>query len=285
MNLGKILSAMRYTEHENPIDTKVEMLPFYVKEIGFTNDTKFTRGNTNNYADYLLLYSQTRLVFSKYNNKYQINPYDIYISACNTPLTFTQPRGKKGSFIYLVISGKHAQQFYNFVRTNNCIYHTSQHNEIPKLFLSLLNIDFDDASFEDQFEASTLLHQLFFQLYKQSVNVLTAKSMQPPQDTAINQTLSYIEKNYKKDLTIDTLCANVGFSKYYFCKMFKDHMGITVHQYITEFRISKSKYLLSYSKLSITAVASSVGFKNVLTFTRNFEKLVHMTPNEYRQRY
>nr|WP_276538846.1 AraC family transcriptional regulator [Murimonas intestini] len=133
--------------------------------------------------------------------------------------------------------------------------------------------------------ASLIIHNIFFELYNISYNILKTKAITPVQETVINQCLKYIEHNYKNDLDIDTICNEVSFSKYYFCKLFKDHMGITIHQYVSEFRVNKSKELLTYSKLSINAVAASVGYKNPLTYSRAFEKSMHMTPSEYRKNF
>lgn len=285
MNLFKKLFPGNYTELTLRTDNAIESLPFYVKEIGYTNDRKFTRGNANNYSDYLFLYALGPLHFSKHGTKYPVSPNEIVVSACNTPLLFAQPRRKKSDFIYLTIGGKHSQQFYNMIRTNNCLYRTTQYSNMMDLFVSLLTLDYQTSPFLAQMEAGALIHQMFYNLYKISLDIINAKNMLPAQDSAINTAISYIEKNYKNTLNIDTICSNVGFSKYYFCKMFKDHTGVTLHQYITEYRINQAKNLLSYSKLSITAVANSVGYKNVLTFTRNFEALQHMTPSEYRKYY
>ncbi len=285
MNLLKKFFPGKAVEISNSTDNKVTTLPFYVKELGYINDSRFSRGNSNNYSDYLIIYSMANMSFTKYDKKYLVMPHDIILSACNTPLLFVQPRMRRESYIYIVISGRHAQQFYNLVRTNNCIYRSSQYNNISDFFLSLLAIDFKEDPLMAQLEAGMLIYQLFFNLYKISTDILAAKNMFPTQDTAINMAISYIEKNYKDNMDIDTICSNIGFSKFYFCKMFKEYMGVTLHQYVTEYRISKARDLLSYSKLSITAVANSVGYKNVLTFTRNFEKLQHMTPSEYRKYY
>lgn len=97
--------------------------------------------------------------------------------------------------------------------------------------------------------------------------------------------LKYISENYKSELDIDTICNEISFSKYYFCKIFKKQMGITVHQYVNEFRINKAKELLAYSQLSVSSIAGQVGFKTPLTFMRAFERSVHMTPSEYRSYY
>lgn len=285
MNLLKKLIPNNYVNFTNPVNSVAESFPFYIKEAGYINDHKFSRGHTNNYSDYLFLYSLTNMSFTKHGKKYAVSPHDIVVSACNTPLQFVQGHRKKNDYLFLIISGKHAQQFYNIIRTNDSIFRSNQYANILDTFLSLISIDYRTNPILGQMEASTLIHQLFLNLYKISLDILAAKKALPVQDTAINTAIKYIEKNYKNDLDIDTICTNVGFSKFYFCKMFKEHTGVTLHQYVTEYRINQAKNLLSYSKLSITAVANSVGYKNVLTFTRNFERLVKMTPSEYRQYY
>lgn len=272
---------------EAVLTPQIRSLPFYIKEAGFTNTRKFVRGMANNYSDYLLLYSQTSMRFTKHGFRYPVNPDDVIVSSCNTPLTFSQSWNREKDFLYIVISGAQAQQFYNLVRKSNSIFHTNQLSNILDCFINLLEIDYQSEknALMNQLEAGVLIHQLFLELYKLSQNILAAKDMTPVQDNAVNTAIKYIQNNYQSDMDIDTICDSISFSKYYFCKLFKEHTGMTVHQYVTEFRINKSKELLSYSKLSIAAVANSVGYKNTLTYTRSFEKLVKMTPSEYRKYY
>lgn len=272
---------------EAVLTPQIRSLPFYIKEAGFTNTRKFVRGTANNYSDYLLLYSQTSMMFTKHGFRYPVNPDDVIVSSCNTPLTFAQSWNREKDFLYIVISGAQAQQFYNLVRKSNSIFHTNQLSNILDCFINLLEIDYQSEkhALMNQLEAGVLIHQLFLELYKLSQNILAAKDMTPVQDNAVNTAIKYIQNNYQNDMDIDTICDSISFSKYYFCKLFKEHTGMTVHQYVTEFRINKSKELLSYSKLSIAAVANSVGYKNTLTYTRSFEKLVKMTPSEYRKYY
>lgn len=280
----RTLPEIRF-HRETTIDPKIQAFPFFVKEIGFSNDRKFVRGNRNTYCDYLFLYSMTHMTFTKNRTKTPVQPHDVVVSACNTTLEFLQPRGREHDFIYLVIGGANAQQFYNYIRTSSCVFHTNQLSSILDYFLALLSIDFTENPLLNQMEASALIHQLLLDLYRLSLDVLEAKKLTPVQDTAVNTAIRFIQENYKSDLDIDTICNSVSFSKFYFCKLFKEHMGMTVHQYVTEYRVNKSKELLTYSKLSIAAVAGSVGFKNALTYTRSFEKQMHMTPSQYRERY
>ena len=116
-------------------------------------------------------------------------------------------------------------------------------------------------------------------------NINEARLLTPVQQTVVNTALKYIDEHYKEELTIDKICAKVSFSKYYFCKIFKEHTGMTLHQYLTEYRVNKSKEYLTYSKLPIHAVALEVGFKNTLNYSRSFKQYVKMTPSEYREAF
>lgn len=130
-----------------------------------------------------------------------------------------------------------------------------------------------------------LLHQIIHELIQVTWEINAARLLTPVQQTVVNTVLRYIDEHYKEELTIDSLCAEVSFSKYYFCKIFKEHTGQTLHQYLTEYRVNKSKEYLTYSKLPIHAVALEVGFKNTLTYSRCFKQYMDMTPSEYREAF
>lgn len=287
MRLPKHVMPAEYFDTFPQTDVQIQALPFYIKEVGYCNDRRFVRGAHNNYSDYLFVYSLCTMKFRKNDEKHPVRPHDIIVSACNTPLTFSLPisYGKPREYLYFIISGSHAQQFYNYIRRHDCTFHFNKLHRMLDLFLEIAEIDYASDPMSAQMHASSVVHQIYLELYISCQNILTAKKQTPMQDSAVNTALKYIQTHYQGDLSVDTICNSVSFSKYYFCKLFKEHMGITIHQYVTEFRVNKSKELLSYSKLSISSIATSVGFKSALTYTRSFEKLEHMTPSEYRKLY
>ncbi len=265
----------------NILNNQIENLPFYIKECGYSSEKKLKFGSANNYSDYLLLYSVDGVMrFTKDSSTQYITKDNVIVTSCNVPLTFTRT-SKEWTFFYIIIRGSHAKFYYNMIRNKSCIFSTNRLSNIIDLFIEIYELNYND--FFDQIKSSLLIHSLLFELYNISNNVQNTKNITPVQETVINNALKYIAKNYKNDLDIDTICNEVSFSKYYFCKIFKEHMGITIHQYVNEFRVNKSKDLLTYSKLSINAIATSVGFKNTLTYSRCFERSMHMTPTDYRK--
>ena len=284
MKIPKRIFPENYFQKTIATDKKIESLPFYIKECGYCNERKFTRGQANNFSEYLILYPISGVVrFTKNDRTQYIQPDNVIVTACNTPLTFTRT-SKEWTFVYLIVSGSHAKFYYNNVRNSNSVLPCTPQQKLLDTFLEVIELNFKDKMY-DSMQASFLIHSIFLDLYNISYNIAKARQITPVHDTVVNQCLKYIANNYKNNLDIDTICAEVSFSKYYFCKIFKEHMGVTLHQYINEYRVNKSKELLTYSKLSISAVARSVGFENPLTFSRCFEKQMHMTPSEYRKNF
>lgn len=282
MKLPKRTFPQNQEKKINMINNQIENLPFYVKECGYSSEKKFKLGSENNYSDFLLLYSVEGVMrFTKNAKTQYIYQDNVIVTSCSSPLTFTRT-SKKWTFFYVIIGGSHAKFYYNMIRNKSCVFSTSQLSIIIDLFIDIYNLHYQNEMV-DNMKASLFIHTLLYELYIISNNVENSKNITPVQETVINNALKYIAKNYKNNLDIDTICNEVSFSKYYFCKIFKDHMGITIHQYVNELRVEKSKDLLTYSKLSINAIAIAVGFKNTLTFSRNFERSMHMTPSEYRK--
>ena len=266
-----------------------EAFPFYVKEFGYTSERKLVLGEKNNFNDYLLLYSidGTSRV-TKFNTTSYVQQNTIVVSACNTPMTFTGV-SKHWHYYYFIIGGSHAKLFYNYVRTKN--------NMIPdNIFTNILD-DFMDIfdlltghrdSISEPWKymnVSLLLHRIFTSLYDLNENFNAAKKMTPAQETHVNLAIKYIKDHYSEPIDVDSICNEIGFSKYYFCKIFKKQQGMTIYQYLLNYRIVNAKELLAYSKLSVNTIATQVGFKNSLTFIRAFERIVNMTPSEYRGYY
>lgn len=271
-----------YGQKYNIVSTRTERFPFYVKECGYCSKKGLSFGKANNYSDYLLLYSLLDIAsFSKERDVQYVPQDSIIVTACNTPLNFSKA-GKDWSCFYIIIGGSHAKLYYNIIRNKSCVFANNQLSGILDYFIEIYELDYYDELYANM-RASLLIHNIFFELFQISAGILETKKITPAQEIVVNIAIKYIAKNYKNDMSVDAICSEVGFSKYYFCKLFKKQMGITIHQYVSEFRINKSKELLTYSKLSINSIARNVGFKNTLTYSRCFERSTHMTPTEYRK--
>lgn len=99
----------------------------------------------------------------------------------------------------------------------------------------------------------------------------------------INKSFEYIEKNYSEDIKLADIAKFVGFSEYYFSRLFKEVTEKSFHQYLNEYRIRKAVSLLDNAEYSISEAAYAAGFSSIATFDRLFRQIKGCTPQKYRK--
>ena len=60
----------------------------------------------------------------------------------------------------------------------------------------------------------------------------------------LRKIISYVNEHYTEKLSLEEVANQVGFSREYFCRFFKQHMGITFLRYLNEVRISHAGRIL-----------------------------------------
>jgi AraC-like DNA-binding protein len=97
-----------------------------------------------------------------------------------------------------------------------------------------------------------------------------------------NKLLEYINENYMQPITLEDAAVNIGFSKYYFSRLFKQYTEYTFCDYLTIRRIRAAKELLVDADYSIMDIAMNTGFSSISTFNRVFKEAEGCTPSAFR---
>lgn len=87
---------------------------------------------------------------------------------------------------------------------------------------------------------------------------------------------------YPQSQSIHSLAEKLGYSDYYFSRLFKKETGFTVQEYILDKKIEHSKQLLISGSLSIAEISEQLGIESASYFTARFHDATGMTPSEYR---
>lgn len=95
--------------------------------------------------------------------------------------------------------------------------------------------------------------------------------------------LMYINNNYRLDLTMSDIACAVGLSESYITSIFAQEIQMSPMRYLNNFRIATACGLIKESSLSVSEIASAVGFKDRLYFSRVFSKIKGMSPRQYRK--
>jgi len=97
----------------------------------------------------------------------------------------------------------------------------------------------------------------------------------------LQQATNYIQVYLDQDIKLADLANTVGMSQYYFCRLFKQSIGVTPHQYIIQQRVERAKQLLKRQDFSVADVAIQCGFAHQSHLSRHFRRLVGVSPKTF----
>lgn len=134
---------------------------------------------------------------------------------------------------------------------------------------------------DDKFRTASL-HSLFIQLLvamcriaeAQTYSVLPQKSLD-----LYSHIVDYIHSHIRENITLETLSEELYASKSYISRVFREHLSMSVHQYILRL---KAEHILEEARAGrpVTEAAVDYGFSSYSSFYRYCSKEFGMSPRE-----
>lgn len=105
------------------------------------------------------------------------------------------------------------------------------------------------------------------------------------QEKIINDMKSYIHNNiYGKRINAKDVCLKSGYSNHYMHRLFRQTTGQSLLSYINDVRIEKITYLVINTDLTLTEIASKLGFASLNDLTKFFKKRYGFPPSHFRKK-
>ena len=95
-----------------------------------------------------------------------------------------------------------------------------------------------------------------------------------------NLAIEYIRNNIYFTIYTSKIAKYLGVNSSYLSKSFKEDTGITLKTYIHIEKIKTAKSLMTYDNLSLTEVATHMGYSDLSHFSRICKTYVQMSPKE-----
>jgi len=177
--------------------------------------------------------------------------------------------------------------------TGFCFGHASDfQNRLPRNHPSTLHIRDNIRKIEEECDRQKPEYELMVRtlLFDSAVTLIRSlgygsrEAEHYDRLAVMNRSIDYINRHLAEDMTLSEIAAVAGLSPNYFTARFKEAMGISLWEYVTERRVEAVMVLIDRDPgQSMLDIANACGFHNTANFNKAFKKRTGMTPREYRR--
>ena len=95
--------------------------------------------------------------------------------------------------------------------------------------------------------------------------------------------LMFIHNNYQKPIGLQEIADSIYASPSYMCRKFKKETGMTILEYMTNFRLIVASELLLSTNMQVGKICTAVGYSSQEVFLKAFKKKYGLTCSQYRK--
>ncbi|MEZ5100750.1 MAG: DJ-1/PfpI family protein [Thermoleophilia bacterium] len=103
--------------------------------------------------------------------------------------------------------------------------------------------------------------------------------------TAMSDLMAHVADHPEEDLSVRALAARLHMSERSFQRAFTREVGTSPARYVERCRIDAVRRLLEQTDDGLQGIARQTGVRSAATLIRSFERIVGVTPTEYRARF
>lgn len=106
---------------------------------------------------------------------------------------------------------------------------------------------------------------------------------QQREDARARNMLRYLHDHYQEKFSLTKMSAALNLSRGECSRYFHRSLGMTISEYLLQYRLGISMRMLRQETWSITEIAHAVGFSSPSSYTEKFRKRTGLTPRQYRK--
>ena len=98
----------------------------------------------------------------------------------------------------------------------------------------------------------------------------------------LKQVLSFIEEEIGSDLSLEAIAGVAGVGPSHLQTMFRNALGLSVHQYVIHRRVERAKVLLCEEEMTVVQIAQALGFSDQSHLARQMRRVLNASPSAIR---
>ena len=261
----------------------VESLPCFVTGISTHYEEKGTQ-REEGYPDYQWTYClEGEGILKIKGETYRIKPGMAFFFRKDVP-HFYEPIMHNWKTAWITFNGKQIERLLAYMEIGDVLvlkmeWGTEMKQRIKEIFYTL---DVPAERYERTIMSSGQLYNFL---------IFMDQSRKAYQNThqlyeRLTPVIHYMDTHYAKDITLEDLAEQIGVTKYYLCRLFKQAYAHKPIDYLNKMRIKKAKeYLVMQEQVKIKAIGEAVGFKDASYFCSKFKEYEGCTPLEFKRKY
>ena len=213
--------------------------------------------------------------FMKKNVTYDLEKGQGFLITPGEVTTYQADQNKPWTYLWLCFDGTDAEEILKLcgLSRSHPIYTGGNPEAICKHMQKIIDYAVKSTGFS--FKNHSLAYDLFELLRHERDEKMT-------HEIYVDRAMGFIRTNYAYDIQVKDVSDAVGLDRTYLFRLFKKELGLSVQEYIIDYRLRMVKDLLMDESLSITEIAFSSGFTDYSLFYRHFVKAFDLTPKAYR---
>ena len=183
--------------------------------------------------------------------------------------------------IWLSFEGNAAKLFFKRLGATkeNPLVRGFEQTKIPYLMQEIIELSESPEQGKDFLLASKL-----YEFFDECLKVNREDKAMKPKDIYVSHAVNYFDMHFtENNITVEKVANDIGIDRSYFYEIFKESMGISPKEYLTDLRIKKSKELLKMPNATVTNVAYSIGYEPSV-FSKAFKSATGISPVTYMEK-
>lgn len=267
----------------------------YLKEPYHYFHLKDTAGQERDFHfhdfDKIVILLSGRVNYLVESSSYEMRPWDVLLVRHHTIHKAVIDKSEPYERIIIYLDRKYFERIMPGAGLTDCFDQADQHGrhllsateeelEELKAAAAAYEKTVEDRRFGAQTMGETMIIQLLIHIGR--LSEADPGKGETLLDPKILQVLSYINENFRRELSVDALAEQVYLSKYHFMRLFKMQTGTTVHAYLRQKRLINAARLLREGVPAAKA-ASDSGFSDYSAFHRAFKESFGISPGKLKK--
>lgn len=242
---------------------------------GYTYDHKIP----NEYHLHFVLNGKGILIIN--NKTYHIKKNDIFLIPKGYPVQYFADDKEPWEYVWVTFDGMMAENYLNHVHldADNPVITSTIAVTIYIPFICNI-LDTNKLTYANEIRRVGYLYEILSTL----IEAQNAQSEQYDysSETYVDYALQYIKSNYR-DIKVNDIANYIGINRSYLTAIFKKKLDVSPQKYLVSYRLQKAAKLLKSTDMSITEIASEVGYVDSISFSKMFKQEYNMSPKTFRE--